>query len=209
MPSTPKRGRTLSATLKGLLRGRRNDRLQLGALLGKIENDDGPGPVLLMLTLPVLLPMPPGVSMLLALPLLVVAPQIVVGRRALWMPRALAERTIERAKLAKLVKRILPPLTRLERLVRPRLQVLTGRFGACLVGVAATVIAVVLVLPLPAANLVPSLALVLFALGLSRRDGLMVVAGYGVMALAVAVIWLAVAGFRFGLGHFGIGHFGL
>jgi hypothetical protein len=45
---------------------------------------------------------------------------------------------------------------------------------------------------------VPSLALTLFALGLSRRDGLFVLAGYGLMALAAAVIWLAVAGFRFG-----------
>jgi hypothetical protein len=126
--------------------------------------------VLFVLTLPILLPMPPGVSMLLALPLLIVGPQIIVGRRELWIPQSLANRTMEREKLAKLVRRILPPLTRAERLVRPRLQLLTGRIGASLVGVAATVIAVVLVLPLPAANLAPSLALSLFALGLSRRE---------------------------------------
>jgi hypothetical protein len=193
MPSTPERGRSMTATLKKLLRGQRKDRLKLGDLVGEIEADDGPGPVLFVLTLPILLPMPPGVSMLLALPLLIVAPQIVVGRRELWIPQALAKRTMEREKLAKLVRRILPPLTRVEKLVRPRLQLLTGR-----VGVAVTVIAVVLVLPLPAANLVPSLALALFALGLSRRDGLFVLAGYGLMALAAAVIWLAIAGFRFG-----------
>jgi hypothetical protein len=102
------------------------------------------------------------------------------------------------------VPRISPWLQRLERLVRPRLPALTGRVGASLVGVAATLIAVVLVLPIPAANLVPSLALVLFALGLSRRDGLLVLAGYGVLALAAAVIWLAVAGVRLGLGHLGL-----
>ncbi len=198
MPSTPKRGRSMAATLKKLLRGQRKDRLKLGDLMDEIEADDGPGPVLFVLTLPILLPMPPGVSMLLALPLLIVAPQIIVGRRELWIPQTLAKRTMEREKLAKLVRRILPPLTRVERLVRPRLQLLTGRVGASLVGVAATVIAVVLVLPLPAANLVPSLALTLFALGLSRRDGLFVLAGYGLMALAAAVIWLAIAGFRFG-----------
>jgi len=198
MPSTPKRGRSMAATLKKLLRGGRKDRLKLGDLMDEIEAEDGPGPVLFVLTLPILLPVPPGVSMLLALPLLIVAPQIIVGRRELWIPQALAKRTMEREKLAKLVHRILPPLTRVERLVRPRLQLLTGRVGASLVGVAATVIAVVLVLPLPAANLVPSLALALFALGLSRRDGLFVLAGYGLMALAAAVIWLAVAGFRFG-----------
>jgi hypothetical protein len=201
MPSTPKHGRTLSRTLKRLLRGGSSDRLKLGDVIDEIEDEEGPGPVLFVLTLPVLLPTPPGVSMVLALPLLIVAPQIIVGRRKLWMPHALAERTIERKALDKLVPRVLPPLRRLERLVRPRLQVLTGRIGASLVGVAATVIAIVLVLPIPAANLVPSLALVLFALGLSRRDGLFVLAGYGLLALAAVVIWLAVAGFRFGLGH--------
>jgi hypothetical protein len=189
----------MASTLKQLLRGRRCEEIKLGDLMDEVEAEQGPGPVLLLLTLPVLLPTPPGVSMLLALPLLMAAPQIIVGRRELWIPQALAERTIKREALAKLVRRVLPPLTRLERLVRPRLQILTGRVGASLVGVAATAIAVVLVLPLPAANLVPSLALVLIALGLSRRDGLFVLAGYGVMALAAAVIWLAVAGFRFGL----------
>ena len=191
----------MAATLKRLLRGRKRDQVRVGDLIDEVEAEEGPGPVLFVLTLPILLPMPPGVSMLLALPLLMVAPQIIVGRRELWVPRALAERTIEREKLAKLVRRILPPLTRAERLVRPRLQALTGRIGASLVGVAATVIAIVLVLPIPAANLVPSLALILFSLGLTRRDGLFVLAGYGLMALAAAVIWLAVAGFRFGLGQ--------
>ena len=201
MPDTPESGQTLTATLKQLLRVSTNEHLKLGDLVGEIEADDGPGPVLFILTLPVLLPTPPGVSMLLALPLLLVTPQMIVGRRRLWIPAALAKRTVKREALDKLVQRILPNLARLERLVRPRLRVLTGRVGASLVGVAAFVIAIVLVLPIPAANLVPSLALGLFALGLSRRDGLLIVAGYGMMALAALVIWAAVAGFRFGLGR--------
>jgi hypothetical protein len=199
MPSTPKDGRTVAATLKKLLHVNTSEQPRLGDLVGEIEADDGPGPVLFVLTLPVLLPTPPGVSMLLALPLLLVTPQLIVGRRQLWIPAALAKRTIKREALVKLVHRILPSLTRLERLVRPRLGFLTGRVGASLVGVAAFVIALVLVLPIPAANLVPSLALGLFAIGLSRRDGLLVVAGYGMMGLAGLVIWAAVAGFRFGL----------
>ena len=204
MPSPPKGGRTLAATLKKLLCVGTGDELKLGDLVDEIEADDGPGPVLFVLTLPVLLPTPPGVSMLLALPLLVVTPQIIVGRRKLWIPPPLAKRTIKREALTKLVHRILPNLNRLERVVRPRLGFLTGRVGASLVGVAAFVIAVVLVLPIPAANLVPSLALGLLSLGLSRRDGVLVAAGYGMIALAGLVIWAAVAGFRFGLGRLGL-----
>jgi len=176
----------------------RKTELSLGEMLDHIEGRDGPGPLLFILTLPVLLPLPPGFSMVLALPLLLVAPQIVIGRRDIWLPKMLERRTIKREPLTKLVKRVLPPLERVEKVVRPRLRFLTGRVGASAVGVACTVLALVLVLPIPFANLVPSLALGAFSIGLTRRDGLFVLAGYGLIAVAVGVIVLGVHGFTLG-----------
>lgn len=181
--------------------GMKTAELSLGEMLGRIESAEGPGPVLFVLTLPVLLPLPPGVSMVFALPLLVVAPQIAVGRRELWLPKSLSRRTIKRASLVKLVGRILPPLERVEKVVRPRLGFLTGRVGASIVGVACTLIALVLVLPIPFANLVPSLAMGAFSIGLTRKDGLFVLAGYGLIALAAGVVVLGVHGFALGLSH--------
>jgi hypothetical protein len=170
-------------------------------MLGQIESNDGPGPVLFILTLPILLPLPPGVSMVLALPLLLVAPQIIIGRREIWLPKALSRRSIKRAPLVKLIKRVLPPLQRVEKVVRPRLRFLTGRAGAAMVGVACTLLAVVLVLPIPFANLVPALALGAFSIGLTRKDGLFVLAGYTLIAIAVGVIILGIHGFSLGLSH--------
>jgi hypothetical protein len=191
-------GQSLVASLKPLLRIRKA-RMTVGELMDRLEDSDGPGPVLFALTLPVLLPMPPGVSMVLALPLLIVAPQIVLGRRELWMPKALSNRTVTRQELVKLLKRVLPVLVRMERFVRPRLLFLTGHTGSRVVGVACTLIALVLVLPIPFANLVPSVALGVFALGLTRRDGLLILAGYGLIILAVVVVALGVHGARIGL----------
>jgi hypothetical protein len=62
------------------------------------------------------------------------------------------------------------------------------------VGLACTVIALVLVLPIPFANLAPALAMSLFALGLTRRDGLVILAGYALMAIAAGVIVLGYHG---------------
>jgi hypothetical protein len=76
---------------------------------------------------------------------------------------------------------------------------LTGHTGSRVVGVACTLIALVLVLPIPFANLVPSVALGVFALGLTRRDGLLILAGYGLIILAVVVVALGVHGARIGL----------
>jgi hypothetical protein len=196
--STVAAGQSLAASLKPLLRARKSE-LTVGEMVRRVEHGDGPGAVLFVLTLPVLLPLPPGVSMLLALPLLMIALQIVVGRRTLWMPDALSRRPIDRAALVKLLHRVLPPLTRFESKVRPRLRVLTGPVGARLVGVACTVIAVVLILPIPFANLVPAIALTMFALGLTRRDGLLILAGYGLMILATVIIVLGAHGLVVGV----------
>ena len=61
-------------------------------------------------------------------------------------------------------------------------------------GVVSTLIVMVLVLPIPFANLLPALTLALFALGLTRRDGLLVLGGYALVGLAVAVIGLGARG---------------
>ena len=191
---------SLVASLKPLLRGRKA-RVSLEEIVGRVEGEGGLGPVLFVLVLPVLLPLPPGFSMVLALPLLVVAPQIVAGRERLWLPKALARRSIKRDDLVKLLRRVLPLLERVEAVVRPRLGFLTGGIGIRLVGVACTLVAVVLVLPIPFANLVPALALGAFSLGLTRKDGLLVLAGYGLAALTVAMIALGVHGIVLVVGY--------
>jgi hypothetical protein len=193
----PRTSNSLADSLRPFLRTRKAE-LSLGEMLARVEGQEGLGPVLLVLTLPVLLPLPPGFSMVLALPLLVVAPQIIVGRRRVWLPMFLARQKIKRTALVKLVRRLLPMVERAEKVVRPRLAFLTTGVGASLVGVACTLLAIVLVLPIPFANLVPSLALGAFSIGLTRKDGLFVLGGYSLIALAAVVVTLGVHGFTLG-----------
>lgn len=184
---------SLSGGLRTLMRSRKA-RLSVGEIVKRFEGGNGLGPVLFVLTLPVLAPLPPGASMVLALPLLVVAPQVAAGRGKLWLPKWLAARTLDQEALAKLISRILPLLEHLEELGRPRLAPLSGGAGTRLVGVVCTGLAAVLVLPIPFANLFPALALGMFALGLTRRDGLMVLAGYGFVGLQVLMVDLGARG---------------
>src|SRR5580698_3966390 len=133
MATKPKpAGESLAAALRPLLRSRKA-RLTIGEMMARIEVGDGLGPVLFVLTLPVLLPLPPGVSMVAALPLLIVAPQIMIGRRFVWLPKALSDKTLDRRELAKLLRRVLPMVKRAEKVVKPRLRFLTGRLGAGIV----------------------------------------------------------------------------
>jgi hypothetical protein len=192
--------KTLIESVEPLLRGS-DPTLTLGAIVKQIEGDDGPGLVLFVLTLPVLLPLPPGVSMIMALPLLIVAPQIMIGRSVLWFPKWLSNRQIKRAELIKVLRRVSPSMARIEAAVRPRLRFLTGRIGRRAVGAACTLVAVVLVLPIPFANLVPSLAMGVFAVGLTRKDGVFILAGYGLILLSGLVIALGAHGAIVGIAY--------
>lgn len=126
--SRPPAGPSLSGTLRNLARSRKV-RLSLGDLVAPFEGQGGLGQVLFVLALPVLLPLPPGASMALALPLLIVAPKIVAGRDQLWLPGWLARRKFDRAAFTKLVGRVLTLLERIEALGRPRISILTGPMG--------------------------------------------------------------------------------
>ena len=200
-PASP----SLVDSIRPLLRIRKA-KVSVGELLDRMQGADGPGPLLFALTLPVLLPLPPGFSMVLSLPLLMVAPQIMIGRRRVWLPKALSRRSIKRQDLVKVLRRVLPLLERFEKMARPRLRFLTGPVGSPMVGLACTALAIVLVLPIPFANLVPSLALSLFSMGLTRRDGVLVLGGYGLMGLAALIIALGVHGVSVGLSHWRATH---
>ena len=162
----------------------------------------GFGPVLLALGVPMVAPLPPGAAIIFALPLLIVCLQMVVGRKTLWLPDWMADKGIERRKLAPLVAKVIPWVERVERHLKPRLCFLVEGWGARVLGVTCTVIAVVLVLPVPFANLVPSLATTAFGLALARRDGLMALAGYGLTVASVLVIVVMVSAVGYGWQHY-------
>jgi hypothetical protein len=152
----------------------------------------GFGPVLLALGVPMLAPLPPGAPVIFAVPLLIVCLQMVVGRQTVWLPKWISRKGVERAKLAKLVAKVTPTVAKVEKHLKPRLGFLVEGLGERALGVTCTVVAVVLVLPVPFANLVPSMAITAFGLALARKDGLLALAGYGLVAASVLVIWLCV-----------------
>jgi hypothetical protein len=162
----------------------------------------GFGPVLLALGVPMLAPLPPGVPIVFAVPLLIICLQMVVGRETLWLPRWISRKGIEREKLAKLVAKVTPTVAKVEKHLKPRLSFLVEGLGERALGVTCTVVAVILVLPVPFANLVPSMAITAFGLALARKDGLLALAGYGLVVASALVIWLCVHVATMGWKHY-------
>jgi hypothetical protein len=175
-----------------------NERVSLGDILEEFESRSH-GMLLLVLSLPAMIPItPPGVGVIFGVPIAFVAAQLILRRRYVWLPQALRRRSVTCEDFKTIIERSLPHVARIERLLKPRLTILTQSVGECLIGAAVLVLALLLALPLPLTNIPLGLSIALLSLGLIQRDGLAVLIG-SIAAIATGVFiatfsWAAVAG---------------
>jgi hypothetical protein len=148
------------------------------------------GAVLFLFSTPNLLPLPPGSSTVLGAPLVLLAPQVALGVQAPWIPRGLASRRIKGAALAATFGRMLPVVERAERFSRPRLSFMFGPLGDRLIGLVCTLLALVLILPIFGANMLPAAAIGVLSLSLVQRDGVLALIGYLLAVASVGVLVL-------------------
>ena len=164
--------------------------LTVGQMLEQFESRAF-GAMLLVSGLLNCLPLPPGSSTILSLPILLLAPQIAWGSDVPWLPRKLVEHPLKRDDLRGLFRRLTPIVRRMELVTRPRLKILFGPAGERLIGVVCTLLALVLVLPIPLGNLAPGATVAVLALALLQRDGLLALLGYLMAAVSVGLLVLS------------------
>jgi hypothetical protein len=141
---------------------------------------------ILILSLPALTPIPGPFGFVFGSCLAVVSLQILAGFRRIWLPAILGRRRISAATIALIVRYTAPLVTRVETLLRRnRMRHLAGPRAQALMGLPVLLLAVAVALPIPFGNFLPVGALVMIALGLMERDGLVTMLGLalGVVAL--------------------------
>lgn len=171
------------------LAARKGRKISIGDILEAFGNRAFGG-LIFIFAAPLVLPMPPGVSTVLGAPLLFITAQWMVGRRALWLPRTILARTLSTTDFRRLLKQLYPYLEKLERRLRPRMTFLLNPVGDRLVGAVCFLLAVVVFMPIPFGNMLPSLAIAAFGIGAVERDGLAVIAGWVSAALGILVLAL-------------------
>ena len=149
------------------------------------------GAVLFVFAIPNVFPLPPGSTTVLGMPLLIIAPQLAFGRRRLWIPDRLGRLSIDGGVLASICRRAAPWVARGERLTTRRLGFMFGAVGDAGIGIICSLLAAVLILPIPLGNMVPALAIATLAFSLVQRDGLLALAGYGLALASVALLVLS------------------
>jgi hypothetical protein len=144
-----------------------------------------------------LLPLPPGASVILGIPLVIVSAQMAYGSKQAWLPAFLMKRSLSAEQFRRLMDWLIPRLIRLERIVRPRYWPFWRKQGDRVIGVAALILAIVVTIPIPLGNWLPAFATALLGLALSERDGLLLAIGsaVGVISMAIVAGVISAAGF--------------
>ncbi|MCV0397377.1 MAG: exopolysaccharide biosynthesis protein [Rhizobiaceae bacterium] len=144
-----------------------------------------------------LLPWPPGATLILGAPLVLIAGQMTWGARRAWLPRPIRAKTFTAEQFRKAIDRIAPRLEQLETFVKPRYWPFWHTQGERIVGFIALFLALVVTAPIPLGNWLPAFAIVLLALALTERDGLLFWMAMAVGALAVLVVALVLGSAAF------------
>lgn len=169
----------------------------LGDVLGGLD-EQAFGAIIFLLALPCSIPFLVGVPQLVALPMLALTLQMAAGRSKPWLPADLANRTIGRTQLEQSAQVGRKWFGWLARGARPRLGILFSHRGERITGVVLSLIGAALLVPLPATDSVPGLALAVSALGLMTYDGRILLCGWVIGAAWFALMaGLAFAGVNF------------
>lgn len=175
-----------SALLERLADEAAGETMTVGGLLDALE-DRAFGLALLILALPCAIPFLYGIPQVVAVPMLLIAAQIVAGRHTLWMPAKVRARSFSTESFRAMVTRGVPWIRRFEAFARPRLSALVGGAGERIFGVLLVAFCATILIPLPATNTTPGIAVAIVSLGFIERDGLL--ASLGAL---LGAIWIAV-----------------
>lgn len=160
---------------------------------------------ILILSLPALTPIPGPFGMVFGSCLAIVSIQIIAGFRRIWLPKFLGQRRISSRVIDVMVRYTAPLVARVETLLRKnRMRHLAGPRAQVFMGVPVLLLAIAVALPIPFGNFLPVAALVMIALGLMERDGLVAIlgVGMGVVALGASggLIYAAARGLGWAIG---------
>lgn len=185
--------RSLSEVLSDFIETLETEKVSMNDIL-EAFHERGFGIIWLIFAAPMALPIPvpPGINVLLATPLLLISVQMMLRRHTLWMPEKIRMREFNSSKLKSTLKAVIPWLRKIEVLVKPRLEFMTQGPVSSIAGLLGIFMALAVCVPVPLSNTVPSFGIALMAIGILNRDGLAVIFGMVAgTAWVVGMTWVA------------------
>ena len=156
----------------------------------KIAGNSIFGFLFVILSLPSALPVPaPGYSIPFGILMLILAVQLMMGRKKPWLPKKMANHPIKLETVQKFLKGGIPWLQKIEAITRPRLPyVCTTVPGQLILGIAIALMSIFMMIPIPGTNTLPAIGIFVVGFGLMEDDGVISLGGLGICLTAAVLI---------------------
>jgi hypothetical protein len=179
-----------SQELKPLIERSATQSVTLAELLAE-TSEQSFGLVMALLALPFLLPMPPGISTISGSGCILLGLQMLAGWKAPWLPKRIAQMKLPQAFMEKLLKLVQSITKLLEKFVRPRMPWLANNPTIWRInGLCICWLAILLMLPIPLTNPIPTVGILLFVFAMLEADGLLMCVSYGMTLVITAAVFV-------------------
>ncbi|WP_321390843.1 exopolysaccharide biosynthesis protein [Emcibacter sp.] len=179
--------RPLSVVLTELMDGLQGEMVSLQQVSDQMGTR-AYGAFMVLLTLPNFIP---GLSLVSGALMAIFSMQMVLGIEHPWLPAFIGRFTIPKANLVKAMAVILPRLQLFEHRIRPRWIIMNTQVAIRIMGLVVVFLSLIVILPIPLSNFIPSVALLFMAFGMMQKDGLVVLISALIGVLySVLYLWL-------------------
>lgn len=138
------------------------------------------------------LPYPPGFTTILGLPLLIFSIQMLFGFPKPVLPNWIANKNIKSSHLVFAIEKSNKYFKMIEKFLRPRMEYFSSSAGEKMIGFVSLLSSITIALPIWGGNALPSAGIVIMALGLLDKDGVVVIIGVIVSLIGLFVAYLIV-----------------
>ncbi|WP_214303379.1 exopolysaccharide biosynthesis protein [Wolbachia endosymbiont of Erebia cassioides] len=148
--------------------------------------------IIFSLPLSVPIPVPPGYTTILSIPLILFSLQLLFGFDSPWMPNWLERKSFQRSTLALVVEKTSPILKKIEKFMKPRMSFIFLGPGEKILAFMMLLCAIIIALPLPFTHFLPAIGITLISLGIMGKDGFLSTLGVLVSFCALLVTLIVI-----------------
>jgi hypothetical protein len=132
---------------------------------------------LMFCSLPAIIPLPPGFTIIIGIPLVILSYQMILGYEKVHLPKKIMEVELKNTTIIAVAKRAVPILQFLESFLKPRLNFVNSILPYKVIAALIMIAAILSMNPLPFTHSIPAFAIIIMCLGLFKRDGLVLLLG--------------------------------
>jgi hypothetical protein len=185
--ATPER---TSKILARLASENQHERIDIGTIVDALY-DRSFGVVIILFALPnTIFP----VAWVLGTPILLFTIQMAMGRQEPWLPQFMRSQSLNQETFSKIIGYVVYYLAKIEAWLKPRWNFLTTNTMERLIGIYMTFLTIILLVPVPFGNALPSFGIGIIAAGLLEKDGIAILVGSIVGALGAVYVFAVVGG---------------